>query len=245
MHTLFISDLHLVETAPERAALFLRFLEERAKRADALYILGDFFDVWVGDDGASFFHQKIIRALKQLTNNGVPVYFMPGNRDFLIGRQFLEKTGCQLLNDPSVIDLYGVSALIMHGDLLCTQDKRYHLFRRIVQNAFVRWLVLLLPLRLRWHLADKARKISQKQNKNKSNGRYIADESVAKILSDYHSDYLIHGHTHQPNIYYFNLNGHKTARAVLGAWEDEGSVLVCQQVAQGDTVLDLKLEWVV
>src|SRR3989338_620425 len=158
---LFISDLHLQATEPQIAELFLQFLQQQASQAQALYILGDFFETWSGDDDQTSFHQTIQLALKTLTTH-VPVYIMHGNRDFLLGERFMATTGCQLLADPTKIQLFGVPTLLMHGDTLCTADIRYQRFRRLVRQNWLQKLFLLLPLSLRRGVAKRLRASSRR-----------------------------------------------------------------------------------
>jgi UDP-2,3-diacylglucosamine hydrolase len=154
MNTLFISDLHLEPAHPGITRLFLNFLQHQAAQADALYILGDLFAAWIGDDDLSPFNQDMITALRELTAKGVPVYFMCGNRDFLIGEQFMAQTGCRFLSDPTVIDLYGTRVLIMHGDTLCTDDIPYQRYRRFAHNTILQRFFLGLPLGWRGKVAE-------------------------------------------------------------------------------------------
>lgn len=225
--TYFISDLHLEPRYPEIADLFLKFLRTEAVDADALYILGDFFEVWVGDDDESAFIKQIKNGLKQLTLQGIPVYFMHGNRDFLIGKKFINETGMMLLKDPCLISLYSHSVLVMHGDLLCTDDKTYLRFRKIVRNKLIQFLFLLLPIKIRKKIARKLRSNRQKNYKNKN--YQIMDavpDTIKKMMSMYEINFLIHGHTHRPNIHYFWLNGESKQRIVLSDWETHGHYLL-------------------
>lgn len=225
--TYFISDLHLEIGKPEIAEIFLKFMQTEAINADALYILGDFFEVWIGDEDNDVFINKIKLALKTLTQQGIPVYFIHGNRDFLIGNKFAKETGIKLLSDPSIIDLYGYPTLIMHGDLLCTDDKDYLRFRKIVRNKLVQFLFLLLPIRYRKKIARKLRMNSQKNYKNKS--YQIMDavpETIKTVMSNYKVNFLIHGHTHRPNIHYFWIQKQLIQRIVLSDWETTGHYLL-------------------
>lgn len=229
MTNLFISDLHLEEQAPERTELFLNFLKNAVK-AEALYILGDFFEVWIGDDDLSDFNQKIISALRQTTEAGLPVYFMHGNRDFLIGKKFLAATGCQLLPEEHVINLYGRPTLLMHGDSLCTLDHKYLRFRRKSRTWLYKKLVSMKSLVKRRALAEKMRNVSREHTH--TTAEYIMDvtqSEVERVMQKHQVEYLIHGHTHRKAIHTFELNGKGAKRFVLGAWHDEGSVLVCEK----------------
>lgn len=224
MYALFISDLHLSEAHPELTRLFLQFLETQAKTADALYILGDFFEMWLGDDDDSPLIKNVAQALKQLTASGVPVYLMHGNRDFLIGERFLAATGCRLLPDPSVIDLYGVRALLMHGDTLCTGDKSYQRFRKIARNPYLQRFFLKLPLSIRRLIANRLRRQSaQKDNCLISD---TVSSTVMKIVKEKQVSLLIHGHTHRPEIQLI-LGDFSFEKIVLSDWEKTGNALFC------------------
>lgn len=229
MTTRFISDLHLSAERPDITALFKRFLEQEARSSDALYILGDLFDAWIGDDDATPFHQEVITALRELTSHGVPVYFIAGNRDFLIGQRFVEQTGITLLPESKVIDLYGVPTLIMHGDTLCTLDTGYLRFRKIIRNRFLLALLTRLPLQWRRAIARKLRSGSKSQQPLSQNQLSIMDataEGVQAALSEHQVTRLIHGHTHRPGVHQHQVPGMGTAeRIVLGDWYEQGSIL--------------------
>lgn len=226
MSTLFISDLHLSEQEPVITAGFLRFLQEEAPNADALYILGDLFDAWIGDDDPAPLHKTVAQALKSLTDSGVPCYFAHGNRDFLLGRRFAHQSGLQLLATETVLDLYGRRTLLLHGDTLCTDDHAYQNFRRKVHNPLIQRLFLWLPLSFRLRIAARMRAASQRANQHKS--MTIMDvnaDEVINRLHDHHATLMIHGHTHRPAIHVIDQDSVKAERAVLGAWHQEGSWL--------------------
>lgn len=231
--TYFISDLHLQRDQPNTTAIFLRFLREQAIQAEALYILGDFFEMWVGDDDGSPFNLQIMAALKQATDGGLSVYFMRGNRDFLIGRRFAEKTGVRLLDDPTVIDLYGQRILLMHGDSLCILDQRHQNTRRFYLNPRnQKWALMLLPLFFRRQLGRWARRKSR--NIQTDLPLYITDvvqEEVEREMRKHRVLRLIHGHTHRPGFHDFKLDGQRAQRVVLGAWHQFGSALLCNDSA--------------
>ncbi|MDN6071868.1 MAG: UDP-2,3-diacylglucosamine diphosphatase, partial [Enterobacterales bacterium] len=168
MRTLFIADLHLSEQEPAITAGFLRFLQRDAYQADALYILGDFFEYWIGDDDPQTLHREIAAALRDLTASGVPCYFIHGNRDFLIGKRFAQECGMTLLPQETLLTLYGHRILIMHGDTLCIDDEDYQRYRRKVHNPLIQTLFLWLPLRTRLNIAAKMRNRSQMTNGEKS-----------------------------------------------------------------------------
>lgn len=233
MNTLFISDLHLEPTHPAMTALFLAFLQKYTARADALYILGDFFEAWIGDDYLSPFNQSIITALKTFTDSGVPTYFMVGNRDFLIGPEFMRLTGCQQLTDPTIIDLYGTPTLLMHGDTLCSNDHRYLKFRQVVRNPRYQQFFLRTPLILRLAIARLLRWSSHPHQ----NTSYPVDTNsimdtppatITETLLSHNVRQLIHGHTHRPSIHYFALRQQLACRIVLSDWDNNlGNALIC------------------
>ncbi|WP_225085347.1 UDP-2,3-diacylglucosamine diphosphatase [Pectobacterium colocasium] len=226
MATLFIADLHLSLHEPAITAGFLRFLCHDAIHADALYILGDLFDAWIGDDDPQPLHATIAAELYALHQRGIPCYFVHGNRDFLIGKRFARQSGMTLLPTETVLDLYGQKILILHGDTLCTDDHHYQQFRRRVHNPFIQRLFLLLPLSLRVKIAAKMRATSQQENQKKS--QQIMDvnhDAVLERLRHYQVKTMIHGHTHRPAIHQVDLGESDGRRAVLGAWHEEGSMI--------------------
>ncbi|MFJ5406080.1 UDP-2,3-diacylglucosamine diphosphatase [Pectobacterium punjabense] len=226
MATLFIADLHLSVHEPAITAGFLRFLRQDAIHADALYILGDLFDAWIGDDDPQPLHATIAAELCALHQRGIPCYFVHGNRDFLIGKRFAQQSGLTLLPTENIVDLYGQKILILHGDTLCTDDLAYQKFRRRVHNPFIQRLFLLLPLSLRVKIAAKMRATSQQKNQKKS--QQIMDvnpEQVIGRLRHYQVKTMIHGHTHRPAIHQVSLGDSHGRRAVLGAWHEEGSMI--------------------
>jgi len=231
--TFFISDLHLQAETVQTTDLFLQFLASRAREAEALYILGDLFEVWVGDDDLSAYHLKIIEALRQATDSGLPIYLMRGNRDFLIGKKFARKTGIQLLNDPTVIDLYGVRTLLMLGDSLCTLDIQHQKTRRFTLNPICQWLALRLPLSWRRRAGVWLRTKSRRHHQHTDNRIMdVNPVTVTEMMRTHQVSQLIHGHTHRPAIHSLPLG----KRIVLGAWHQSGSVLQCD--AQKNCVLE-------
>lgn len=226
--TLFISDLHLDEGYPKITERFLNFLDQLDETVEALYILGDFFNAWVGDDDISPFHCKIQSALK-LVSNHRPVYFLPGNRDFLIGRQFAKATGCTLLKDPTLINLYGVPTLLMHGDSLCIQDIQHLRFRAIVQNPFIKYIFLKCPLSFRKKIAQELRIQSRKHLTGAINVLWdIPEAEVRRIMQKFGVNQMIHGHIHRPMIHSMDFEGRKAQRIVLGDWEASDGILICE-----------------
>ncbi|MGF1729643.1 UDP-2,3-diacylglucosamine diphosphatase [Photobacterium kasasachensis] len=228
MTTLFISDLHLSAERTDITDCFLTFMKEETTGIDALYVLGDLFEMWIGDDDDSPFHQQIKSAFRQLTDSGVPCYFIHGNRDFLVGKRFSRETGVQLLPEHSVIDLYGTPTLILHGDTLCTLDEEYQRYRKKVHNRFIQWLFFRLPLSYRQKIGNKMRSNSSMTNQEKAQDVMdVTPDEVEKIMAQYQVTAMIHGHTHRPAIHHLNVDSLPASRTVLGDWYDHGSVLVC------------------
>ncbi|WP_305805569.1 UDP-2,3-diacylglucosamine diphosphatase [Stenotrophomonas sp. YIM B06876] len=233
MTTLFISDLHLDPSRPAITDLFLGFLRDEARHAEALYILGDLFEAWIGDDTPSTAADAVASALRGLTGAGVPVYFIRGNRDFLLGEDYAARAGMRILPDPSVIDLYGKPVLLQHGDLLCTDDTAYQAFRTQTRNPAFQAQFLSQSLEARIAFAQKARSASQaRQSEMKEGDRAqfetVTDVSAAEVAATftrYGVDTMIHGHTHRPAIHTLNAGGRTCTRIVLGDWYEQGSVL--------------------
>ena len=232
--TLFIADLHLCQEEPAITAGFLHFLQREAPHCDALYILGDLFEAWIGDDDPNPLHQQVASALRALS---VPVYFIHGNRDFLIGQRFARASGMTLLPEEQVLTLYGHRLLIMHGDTLCTDDAGYLRFRAKVHNRWIQRLFLALPLRLRKRIAARMRADSKQANQHKSQTIMdVNQEAVTATLLRQQVRLLIHGHTHRPAIHQLTLQGETAQRAVLGAWHSRGSMI--QLDASGIQLID-------
>ncbi len=227
MQTLFISDLHLDQSRSEKVELFINFLESLSPDVKQLFILGDLFEFWNGDDDLSDCHNSILMSLKKLSGKDIQLFVMRGNRDFLLGKQFENLTNARLLDDPTIIDLFGKKILIMHGDLLCTDDFSYQRLRKITNNLLLQKIFLLLPLWLRKKISNRGRKISQTQNKTKTLEIMDVNQStVEEYLIEYQADELIHGHTHRQAIHEITLLEKKIKRIVLGDWYNEDSVLV-------------------
>lgn len=226
MKTLFISDLHLDPASPAIARQFLAFLDGEAREADALYILGDLFEVWLGDDDPAPASREIVAALRRLTDARVPCFVMHGNRDFLIGPRFCRETGAVLIPDGTVIELYGERILLMHGDVLCTDDASYQRLRRIVRHPVLQWTLRHLGLERRRALAQKMRAGSRMHVD--STAAAIMDvnaEAVSDALRRSAVQTLVHGHTHRPAIHVLAVDGSPARRIVLGDWYTQGSVL--------------------
>lgn len=225
---LFISDLHISLEKPEITRRFLSFLRDRAPKADAVYILGDLFDAWIGDDDFTPPNNMIRKQLKQLIDSGTLVYLQQGNRDFLLGKQFSEDTGVILLDEYAVIDLHGTPTLLTHGDLLCTDDLPYQAFR--AKSHTIEWQqsVLSKPLFLRLLAARWYRIRSYFHKRKKSQDIMdVNQDTVMNIMSERHCLRLIHGHTHRPAIHDFEINGQPAQRFVLAAWSKHAAEALC------------------
>lgn len=224
--TLFISDLHLEASDPAIARQFHAFLSGEAREADALYVLGDLFEVWFGDDDPDPSVHATVAALRALTDRGVPCYLMHGNRDFMLGRRFCRDTGATLLPDGTVVDLYGERALLMHGDLLCTDDADYQRMRRVLRNRPLQWIFRRLPLERRRALAQWLRAGSRERVGMKAPDIMdVNDAAVERAFRDHGVRTLIHGHTHRPAVHDLSVDGAPARRIVLGDWYTQGSVL--------------------
>jgi UDP-2,3-diacylglucosamine hydrolase len=223
---LFISDLHIEANRPEITEQFVDFLSSEARGADALYILGDLFESWVGDDAPDAGQRAAIDAIKSLTSTGVQCFVMHGNRDFLLGPQFCQDTGAHLLPDPLIVTLYGERVLVMHGDALCTDDRAYQRLRATVRDADWQRRFLALSAAQRRALAGAARTGSQAHTASMEYAITDVNEaSVAAVLKAAGAATLLHGHTHRPGIHTLSLEGRACTRIVLGDWYTQGSVL--------------------
>jgi UDP-2,3-diacylglucosamine hydrolase len=220
---LFLSDLHLSFDKPQITRHFIHFLQTKARAAQKIYILGDLFDAWVGDDDFTKPNAQIRRELKQLTDSGVEIYFQRGNRDFLIGERFAQETGVILLNDYAVIDLKGERTLLTHGDLLCSDDLPYQAFREKSRTLEWQQNVLSKPLWLRL-IAARWYRLRSFWHKRKKNYDImdVNQTTVENVMKQHNCTRLIHGHTHRPALHEFELNGKKAQRFVLCDWNNEG-----------------------
>jgi UDP-2,3-diacylglucosamine hydrolase len=225
---LFIADLHLDGTRPRLIELFIQFLRDRARHAAALYILGDLYEYWIGDDAPAAALRPTMAALAELHRSGVAVFFLHGNRDFLIDRGFARETGCQLLPEAVVIDLFGQPTLIMHGDTLCTDDQAYQAFRARIRNPVVRRILLSLSVRMRQRIARGLRDQSRRAIGDKTPEIMdVNPQAVEAAMRKHGVRRLIHGHTHRPAVHEFEIDGAPATRIVLGDWYEQGSVLCC------------------
>lgn len=227
MSTLFIADLHLDDARPQITELFERYLaSDEARAASAFYILGDLVEAWIGDDDDAALPTRIAKATRSLRDSGVPVYFMVGNRDFLLGEAFAERAGLTLLEDGTVHDIEGKPTLLMHGDVLCTDDVAYQAVRAQVRTDAWKQQILAMPLEARRAFAAKAR--SDSKSKTGSTDETIMDANQGAVEDTMRKagvHRLVHGHTHRPAIHDFSLDGVAAQRIVLGDWYDHGSVL--------------------
>ena len=221
--TYFIADLHLSENRPHLLALFRQFMQEQAPQAEKLYILGDLFDFWIGDDEQSNLISEVQQLIRHLTEKGMPCYFQHGNRDFLIGKKFANACGLTLLPTYQVIDLYGTPTLLCHGDTLCVDDVKYQHYRKKVHQKWRQWLFLHLPLKVRLKIAEKIRAKSRQDKQLKSTEIMdVNADFVQQIFAQFHVTQMIHGHTHRQKHHEIPPHFH---RIVLGDWGETSSLL--------------------
>jgi len=237
---LLISDLHLEEERPDITRAFLHFLATRACQAEALYILGDFFEVWIGDDAMTPFQQSIADALRALSERGTRIYLMHGNRDFMLGKGFCRAAGCTLLGDPSVVELGGERVLLMHGDSLCTRDEGYMRLRRLLRNPLSLFILRNLPLSTRRKLARKLRNESRTQTRMKASDIIdVTPELIPRVLAEHGVRTLSHGHTHRPATHELEVDGRPARRIVLGDWDQQGWALQADESGFQQAPFDL------
>lgn len=226
MTRLFVSDLHLDAAAPEAIGQFIAFLQADARAASALYILGDLFESWVGDDDDDPARARVCEALNAFTASGTPCFVMRGNRDFLLGERFEQRTGCRLVADPVITEIEGVRTLLAHGDLFCTDDVKYQQLRLIVRDPGWQRRLLSLPLADRQLIADEARAGSREHTRRARPEIMDANQAAIELaVREFDADVVVHGHTHRPGVHEFVVEGRMRARVVLGAWYEHGSVL--------------------
>jgi UDP-2,3-diacylglucosamine hydrolase len=229
-HTLFISDLHLCAKQPHCAQVFLHFIQHTAPKAEALYILGDLFEYWAGDDDLDDpFHQQIIHAMHTLAASGTRLFIMHGNRDLLMGKALEQASGATLLTDPTLLDLYGTPTLISHGDALCTDDVAYQTYRNQVHDTEWQRQFLAQTLAQRKTQIEQLRARSENEKQSKSSAIMdVNTEAVAELLRENDYPRLIHGHTHRPMHVLHHLDGYTCERWVLGDWHETGNTLRCE-----------------
>lgn len=230
MTTVLVSDLHLTPERPQITAIFFEFLDTRCTQAQALYILGDLFEHWVGDDIMDDPEvARVIQRLRRLHNHGVPIFFVRGNRDFLVGERFAAATGSRILEAESVATIQGRRTLIMHGDSLCTNDTDHQAWRNQVLSPTWQEDFLSRPLAERLNIARDLRRQSEARKKTRSaEAMDVNQQAVESALRRHGVDRLVHGHTHRPAVHKFMLDGRTAQRIVLGDWYTQGSVLVCE-----------------
>ncbi len=223
---LFISDLHLAPERPDIIQLFLNFMDEQACSAKELYILGDLVEYWLGDDDKAEALEPVFSKMKLAADNGLKIYLMHGNRDFLMGPQLAKRCGCTLIDDPYIADLNGTPAILMHGDTLCTDDVRYQELRKMLRNPAWQQDFLSRPLADRIVMAKALREKSAEETQSKdADIMDVNANAVNEIYNKHHISLIIHGHTHRPNVHITKLNNQKFTRIVLGDWYKKGSVL--------------------
>lgn len=226
MTTLFVSDLHIEADRPDIANQFLQFLETEALNADALYILGDLFEFWVGDDDPNEHYAWIKQGLRKLTKKNIPVFFMHGNRDFMIGQDFADETGITILTDPYVVEIHGETVLLSHGDIYCTDDIQYQAVRKMTRDPKWQAMMLTRPLEERISFSEQARADSKAHGDNIDQA--ITDVNQAAIksaLRQANVTLMLHGHTHRPAVHEIEVDGKQARRIVLGDWYQHGSVV--------------------
>lgn len=226
MSTLFISDLHLDARRPAVTQLFLDFLAGEAREAEALYILGDLFEAWLGDDDPDPHHARVAQGLAALSASGVPIRFLVGNRDFLLGHDYAARAGMELMEEPVKIDLHGTPTVLLHGDVLCTDDVEYQAFRALVRNRDWQRAFLAKPLEERRAIVAQVRERSQARGQ--AMDVEIMDvnaDAVTEAFRAHEVPRMIHGHTHRPKIHGLEVNSDPCERIVLGDWYEQGSVL--------------------
>lgn len=226
--TLFIADLHLGESTPDITHCFVDYLNAiNPEKTDALYVLGDLFEVWIGDDEITDFTNLVAKTFKSLSDKGIPVFFIHGNRDFLLRKKFAKRAGITLLPEQHVIDLYGEKAVILHGDQLCTRDVEYQKFRKKARSWWWPNIILMLPLSVRQKIARKGREKSKNSQANLSQDIMdVTPEEVITCLTAHKVNLMIHGHTHRPAFHDIEVEDQPAQRIVLGDWYQQGSVLV-------------------
>ena len=227
--TYFIADLHLTENRPDITACFLSFLENEAPKAQALYILGDLFEYWIGDDDDSEFLNEITTGLRKLSDMNVELYFIHGNRDFLLGEKYAHRCGMKILSEVEVINLYDQQIIIMHGDTLCTLDVDYQAFRKKSRSWWWQGIIKSLPLFVRRKIAENYREKSAEATNQKSQEIMdVTPGEVVNCFNKHNARILIHGHTHRPATHDLMVGNEPAQRIVLGDWYEQGSILKVQ-----------------
>lgn len=227
----FISDLHLSAQRPSSLALFNDFLDKSGRLLKELYILGDLFDYWIGDDGtATLGYSSVEQALRQTTDAGTQIFFIAGNRDFLVGQAFAERTGVKILEDMTVLELYDQRVMIAHGDRFCIDDVAYMQAREHFLNPEWQKQVLKTPIEERVRAALELREQSQETKRNKTEEIMDVNQGeIERIFREYELDIMIHGHTHRPYVHKLDIDGRQGRRYVLGEWVDSRSVIYANE----------------
>lgn len=230
MTTLFISDLHLDPSVPIRIKLTVEFLKAQQTNLHSLYILGDLFNTWLGDDIVPEEFEPLIEQLYKLHKAGIKSYLMVGNRDFMIGKLFAKRAGCELLTDSHIIDLYGTKTLLLHGDSLCIDDVSYQRYRCWTRSKILQWCFLHLSANYRQGISDKIKQKSRQQKQHKSAMIMDVNQAeVVRVMKKFNVNQLIHGHTHRPDIHQLKVDDTPAHRIVLGDWDETVSYLKCDE----------------
>jgi UDP-2,3-diacylglucosamine hydrolase len=239
MHSIFVSDLHLSPARPGIVDSFLGFVADTAARAEALYVLGDLFDYWVGDDDlAEAFNTRVCDALAGLARSGVRLGVMHGNRDLLLGQAFAQRCGAKLLDDPVEVDLYGTRTLLMHGDTLCIDDLKYQKWRTYARDPETQRKFLAQPLAQRWQQMRGLREDSERDKQEKTEAIMdVAPVAVESVLRSHGYPRLIHGHTHRPARHVHRVDGRQCERWVLPDWYERGGYLRCDAAGCAPVIL--------
>ncbi|MCY4222402.1 MAG: UDP-2,3-diacylglucosamine diphosphatase [Thiotrichales bacterium] len=229
---LFASDTHLSAHRPAAVAAFVEFLAGPVRRADRLYLLGDVFDLWLGDDDDRAPHPEVEAALAEAVSAGVPIDLMRGNHDFLLGAALAERTGCRLIDEPHIIEAIDERTVLLHGDTLCTRDVEYQAFRRYARDPVNQRAFLARPMEERAQEAAKIRATSDSRTRLKPEDIMdVTDDEVARVLSECGATRMIHGHTHRPGVHEIGLETGPATRIVLGDWYERGTVLIWDETS--------------
>lgn len=240
MSTCFIADLHLSVDQPEGVERFLRFLDEEAIKHKDLYILGDLFEVWLGDDLSTELYLPVLQALQHTVAQGTAIYVQHGNRDFLLGSQFEQRSGCQLISDPCLVQIDDQRVLLTHGDTLCSGDHSYQKYRKWIRNPFTLWVLRHLPQTVRRRIGHALRQRSDSDKRQKSVSIMdVTQQTAEEMMQQWQCDTLIHGHTHRPGIHPFTLNGQHVQRLVLGDWDSHNS----SNILTHEAGVFIQLQW--
>lgn len=226
MLSVFLSDVHLDPKQPDISAQFLAFLETLPEQTERLYVVGDLFEAWIGDDAPGPLGQAVAKAFAKLSARGISGFFTHGNRDFLLGETFTKHCGFTLLPDAQVIDMYGTKVLLMHGDTLCIDDIEYQKFRAMVRNPDWQKQILALDVEQRLAMAAQLRATSAEQMSLKAEDIVDVNQGeVERVMSEFNVNVLLHGHTHRPDVHRFTNNSEECTRIVLGDWYEHGSAV--------------------